>query len=49
MKLRSDGGFGRAMMVGGGRFGNDCGDAVAAKSDADNERLDMVSSFWFGQ
>ena len=37
------------MMVGRGGFGNGCGDAVAAESDADNQRLDMVSSFWLGQ
>ena len=45
----SDGGFGRAMMVGGCGFGNGCGDAVEAESDADNQRLDMVSSFWLGR
>ena len=37
------------MMVGGGGFGNGCCDAVAAESDADNQRLDMVSSFWLGR
>ena len=37
------------MMVGGGGFGNGCGDVVAAESDADNQRINMVSSFWLGR
>ena len=37
------------MMVGGGGFGNGCGDTVAAESVADNQRLDIVSSFWLGR